>query len=249
MNEFRKKWWPKSTDADFEKWEQTKDKPTCLLDEICQKYNCDKSNSQMVSKQYRNTSEDIEVKIQGHNYTEIYEKYFSSRRLEKLNILEIGIGNYPTNGQSMKAFLEYFPNAKLTYLDWSYSNFMFDFDFDKSRVSFVRLDQSNNTELFEFSNLQIEKFDFIIDDCSHQGEHQYNTLKFLFPKLLKDDGVYFIEDIHDSNFLSYLPKIYDNLNSGNVNYTSLYNEEDLGISKITMYRSLLCFEKGDKITR
>jgi len=249
MLEFRKKWWPKSTDVDFEKWVSTKDKPTCLLDEICQQYNCDKSNSQMVSKKHKNTSEDIEVKIQGHNYTEIYEKYFSQRKNEHLNILEFGMGNYPTNGHSMRAFLEYFPNSKFTYLDWSYNNFVFDFEYDKNRVEFVRINQSNNLELEEFANTCNKKFDFIIDDCSHQGDHQYNTLKIFFPKILKDDGVYFIEDIHDSEFLKYLPNLYDNLNSGNVNYHSLFNEPDLGISKIVMYRSLICFEKGDKITR
>lgn len=246
---FRNLWWPKSTTEDFNEWNNNKDKFSCELDEIAQKFNCDKSNSQLVSKKYNNGQNDEDIKIPGHNYTEIYEHFFKDIKNEKLNILEFGVGNYPTNGYSLKLWLEYFPNANITLLDWSEQNFNFNFEFDNRRVNFFKINQANENEIEDFSKNCKNKFDIIIDDCSHQGTHQFNTLKHFFTNLLNENGLYFIEDIHDSEFLQYLPIIYDNLNSGNVNYTNKYNSEIIGISEIRMYRSLVLFKKGKRITR
>jgi hypothetical protein len=247
--EFKNKWWPKAENEDFIGWYNNRDLYTCELDEIFQKYNCDKANSQMVGIEYNNYQEPGLYKIPGHNYGEIYEKYFEKIRYDNIKILEFGVGNNPTNGYSMRAFLEYFPNATLTYLDWSYSNFNFNFEFDESRVTFHKVDQSSVEDLRLFVESCGETYDIIIDDCSHKGDYQYNTLISFFPKILKEGGYYFIEDIHDSEFLQYLPKIYDNLNNGNVNYQNIHENLNLGLSKITLYRSLICFEKNKKIVR
>ena len=45
----------------------------------------------------------------GHNYTEIYEKYFYNIRNEKISLLEIGFGG----GDSLKLWEEYFANSKI----------------------------------------------------------------------------------------------------------------------------------------
>jgi hypothetical protein len=171
---------------------------------------------------------------------------------EKINILEIGMGNYPSNGNSMRLWLEFFPNAKITVLDMYPINFNCNFEFDRSRVTMHVADQSSEEELRRFTDgLEGGKFDFIIDDGSHQANHQILSLYTLFPSVLKDNGVYFIEDIHDSEFINHLPALYSNLNNGEVssNYRLDDQSTDLGISSILMHRSLICIHKGKKITR
>jgi hypothetical protein len=162
------------------------------------------------------------------------------------------MGNYPSNGNSMRLWLEFFPNAQITILDNNPANFNFDFEFDRSRVRMHLIDQSSHSDLNNFVNiLGDEKFDFIIDDGSHQASHQIISLNILFPSVLKDNGVYFIEDIHDIEFIKYLPDLYSNLNNGEVSSTYRLDVEskDLGISSINMQRSLICIHKGKKITR
>jgi hypothetical protein len=250
MENLKSKFWPRSSNEEFETWYNDRTFPTCELDKIGFQYNCDKCNSQRVSKSMMNTSEDIDVITPGHNYTKIYEKYFSEFRDKKIHILEIGVGNYPTNGYSLRMWLEYFPLAEITMVDWSNNNFKFDFDYDESRVNFYRFDQSNVEEIRNFANKYLDTFDIIIDDCSHIAEHQFHTLKCLFDTTLKQDGLYFIEDIHDENFLNYLPMIYDSLNSGNFHYNRKYESENINnISSITLYRSIIVIKKGSKLTR
>ena len=49
------------------------------------------------------------------------------------------------------------------------------------------------------------KFDIIIDDGLHTHEAQRKTFENFIP-LLKDDGVYFIEDVWPFNLMNYIEK-------------------------------------------
>ena len=51
--------------------------------------------------------------IDGHKYHEFYEKYFSNRKNDKLDILEIGT----FKGNATAAFYFYFKNANITSVD------------------------------------------------------------------------------------------------------------------------------------
>jgi hypothetical protein len=248
--------WRSSDNKDLEEWKKSSNGFTCELDQIGQKYNCDKSSVQYMSAENRNIPYSwpagLNLKIAGHNYLQVYSDYFTPVRYEKINLLEIGMGNYPTNGYSMRMWLEFFPNAQLTILDSNSGNFHYDFPFDKDRVKTRTVDQSSSSDLdnlvLEFEN---EKFDFIIDDGSHQADHQILSFNKLFPRILKDSGTYFIEDIHDRKFTDYLPDLYFNLNHGELSgqYRLEDSSFDLDISSITMHRSLICIQKGKKITR
>jgi hypothetical protein len=256
MKEYEHYIWKNPIGNDLKDWEEISDSFICELDQIGQKYNCDKSNVQYMSKENRNVPFDwpdnFRLKLPGHNYFKIYSKYFESLRYEKIEILEIGMGNYPSNGNSMRLWLEFFPNAQITILDLHQSNFNCNFEFDKSRVRMHVADQSSEEDLKRFiSELGDVKFDFIIDDGSHQAPHQILSLYTLFPSILKDNGVYFIEDIHDSEFVNYLPDLFSNLNNGEVSSTYRLDDQskDIGISSILMHRSLICIHKGKKITR
>ena len=256
MEEYEKYIWKYSIEKDLKEWEESSDSFICELDQIGQKYNCDKSNTQYMSWKNKNVPYDwpgnFELKISGHNYFEIYSNYFSPFRHENINILEIGMGNYPSNGNSMRMWLEFFTNAKITIIDNNERNFIYDLEFGRDRVSTYLVDQSSISDLNSFVNkIGNEKFDFIIDDGSHQADHQILSLEVLFPTILKDNGVYFIEDIHDKKFVDHLPRIYSNLNNGELssNYRLEDPSTDLGISCINMHRSLICIQKGKKITR
>lgn len=256
MAEYEHYIWKNPIGNDLKDWEDTSDSFICELDQMGQKYNCDKSNVQYMSRDNMNVPsdwpDDFKLKLPGHNYFKIYSEYFEPLRYEKLNILEIGMGNYPSNGNSMRLWLEFFPNAQITVLDMYPSNFNCNFEFDRNRVNMHVVDQSSEGELRKFADGSgIEKFDFIIDDGSHQAHHQILSLYTLFPSVLKDNGVYFIEDIHDTEFINHLPDLYSNLNNGEVssNYRLADQSTDIGISSILMHRSLICIHKGKKITR
>lgn len=249
LENFRQIWWKTSSPEEFIEWFENKERDTCELDKISKKYNCDKSSSQIVSKKYNNGINNDDLVVPGHNYTEIYNQIFESIRFDNLKILELGVGNRPTNGYSMRMWMDFFINANFSFLDWRQENFIFDFPYDEKRVNFWVCDQSNIKELNDFANQNINKFNIIIDDCSHIAEHQINTLKILFDKTLNENGFYIIEDIHENEFLKFIPELFDNLNRGCVIYENLYDDSIKNISSITFYRGMVIIKKGKKITR
>jgi hypothetical protein len=123
-----------------------------------------------------------------HGFTEIYERFFSNIRNEHINILEIGV----FHGASLRTYYDYFPNAKIHAVDI----------YDKSQYQNERIivhlfDQSNAEHLTEFVKSIDFKFDIIIDDGSHHMKDQQISLYYL-SKVLKDGGIYVVEDIHTS---------------------------------------------------
>jgi hypothetical protein len=54
-----------------------------------------------------------------HGYIPRHEKNFSSLRIGKMNILEIGVGGYddPKSGKSLRMWEEYFPNSMIYGID------------------------------------------------------------------------------------------------------------------------------------
>lgn len=129
----------------------------------------------------------------GNGYANFYEKWFSNIKYSCANILEIGI----SEGGSLKANYEYFPNSQIYGLDILEKN-----QFENDRIKTFVLDQGNDNELDSFiiycRNNNIN-FDIIIDDGSHSVMHQQRTFGKFF-KLLKNDGLYIIEDLGSSYF-------------------------------------------------
>lgn len=120
-----------------------------------------------------------------HNYLNIYDKYFSDRRNDNNNILEIGV----LNGDSLNILSEYFINSKIIGMDI----------LDKSHLNIKNCetiigDQGNRDFLNKLLNIE---FDIIIDDGSHRMDHQQITMGVLF-RCLKNGGIYIIEDLHTS---------------------------------------------------
>lgn len=122
-----------------------------------------------------------------HVYTPYYHEIWKDRRQEVMNVLEIGINH----GCSMRLWQDYFPNAHIYGID-SDPNTLRDYG---PRVHCARAYQQDRDSLLaamqEFRN---PKFDFIVDDGSHEFNHQWISANVLMP-FLKKDGLYVIEDM------------------------------------------------------
>jgi len=124
-----------------------------------------------------------------HNYHKVYEKYMEGRRSDPINILEVGV----FKGNSVKAWLEYFPNATIYGVDIFVRVQPENIDVLKDpRVKWARCD---STDPQQVSNLWPDTtFDFIIDDGLHTPRANKATFDNLIGKL-SDGGVFLIEDV------------------------------------------------------
>ena len=142
-----------------------------------------------------------------HNYIDMYTKLFESRRFERLNVLEIGIGSVNpvitsnmcgkpggySPGSSLKGWKEYFPNSNIYGCDIDR-----DILISEERISTFHLDQTN-FESIQRSIVDVDReYDIIIDDGYHHFPTNWAVLKQIYPKL-KKGGIYVIEDILDYN--------------------------------------------------
>lgn len=238
---------------------------SCELDKIARKYNADKGQYHEMSNKYKNAiglgwPDSNRVILPGHNYVALYEKYLGHLRNTSFNLLEIGMGNYPTNGYSMRMWLEYFPNAHIDIIDISSGNFKCDFEYDKTRVSFHQLDQSNPNSLVDFCTKSTKKYDVIIDDGSHIPAHQILTFNIFFEGILNNGGIYVIEDLFGNtnlvepkdNIILHLAQHACNLQSNCLidPFREQGNRNKLDIASIQFYRSIIFIMKNtEKITR
>ena len=139
-----------------------------------------------------------------HSYIEhFYSKIFDSVRFNHLKFLEIGV----STGLSLEMWGEYFENSEITGIDINYLEY-------KPKNSRIKLFVGDSTKPDSTKQIASE-FDIIIDDGSHLLQSQLRTFFIFFP-LLKQGGLYIIEDIRNidmyrSIFLNLYPdtEIYD----------------------------------------
>jgi hypothetical protein len=134
-----------------------------------------------------------------HWYLQHYQAHFQAFRLKHVNVLEIGAGGYSdssSGGSSLRMWKAYFPNANIYGVDL----------YDKSRLEESRIkifqgDQSDHGFLRRIVK-EIGGIDIVVDDGSHINAHVIKTFETLFP-LLKNPGIYAIEDTQTSYWPSY----------------------------------------------
>jgi hypothetical protein len=123
------------------------------------------------------------------HYFKIYDREFLHLRGQKLNILEIGV----YHGASLKLWHKYFQGkASIVGVDINPECIKFNDPVNNIHVEIGSQDDP------EFLNQVIKKygpFDLIIDDGSHMVSHQIASFNSLFINGLKDDAIYFIEDL------------------------------------------------------
>ena len=147
------------------------------LDELCNKYKTDKG-SELPN---------------GNNYANFYENWFSKIQMTSTHICEIGV----EYGKSLSVYYDYFKNAEIFGLDINDKSV-----YENDRIKTFIFDQGNENNLNSFISyckLLNIKFDIILDDGSHDVEHQQLTFGKLFP-LVKNGGLYIIEDLGSSYF-------------------------------------------------
>jgi demethylmacrocin O-methyltransferase len=153
-------------------------------------------------------------KFNAHWYTPHYQKHFQVLRKQRLNLLEIGVGGYAEasydhpklGGASLRMWKEYFPHSMIYGVDICDKSAL-----QEDRIVIFQGDQRNEENLRDIHR-RIGSLDIVIDDGSHVNKDVLKTFSVLFP-LLKDDGIYVVEDTQTS----YWPTDYggdsENLNN------------------------------------
>ena len=215
------------------------------LDELFYYYGSDKANI------FKHTNK------KGHGFSSFYTSYLKSLKSKKINILEIG----SFAGASAAAFVKYFPYSNIYCFDVNISNFIY-----SSRKIHVHGLNINNekklNEILEKLNFEnnLDYFDVIIDDGSHNLSDILIGLKLLF-KYVKKDGFYIIEDFKHPNYYQYnrntkhilVDEFLKNLENKKFFNSSIINKENQKylmnvINKIDTYKgnlidSDICFIK------
>ena len=135
----------------------------------------------------------------GHGYSIFYEKKLEKYKNRNLNILEIG--SYA--GASAVAFTKFIPKSKIYCFDINIANFKY----KSKNINVFGLDVNNHTKVEIIINKlfleqNINHFDLIIDDGSHNLSDILISFKFFF-KYLKNKGLYVIEDFMHPNYYDY----------------------------------------------
>lgn len=123
-----------------------------------------------------------------HEYTPIYWDLLANKQLDVKHVLEIGVNA----GSSLRMWAEFFPNAEIVGFDCEPRTM-----FSTDRIVTFLADQGSPESLaVAMGHVGPDKplFDLIIDDGSHETQHQIISMQTLLP-FLADDGVYVVEDL------------------------------------------------------
>ena len=127
-------------------------------------------------------------KVVHHHYEKTYSKCLQRfRDRDCFAMLEIGYGS----GAGANFWRTVFPGSFVYCFDR-------DFEVSEDRLKVLKVDQSDLDSLCQGVGQIEHPIDLIIDDGSHHPSHQLITFSYLFQDLLRDGGVYAIEDIETS---------------------------------------------------
>lgn len=193
----------------------------------------------------------------GHWYTQHYDFHFKDIRFNRLKIFEIGVGGYDApylGGSSLRMWKSYFPNGRITALDIIDKSLL-----NERRIKIYQGSQAD-PELLRKIHAECGPFDIIIDDGSHRNDHVIQTFEVLFP-LLKDQGIYVVEDTQTSYFdefggdakdlanpattMNYFKRFIDKLNYMEHQRGPAYRPDyyELNIHSIHFYHNLIVIHK------
>ena len=120
-------------------------------------------------------------------YTDFYHENLKGLKDKKLDILEIGVAR----GDGIASFYFYFPYSNLIGVD----NNPFKTRYKSKRIRNIYVDISSKQILKNLTNHLNQKFDLIIEDCSHKLIDQILCFSENF-KNLKKGGIYIVEDLN-----------------------------------------------------
>ena len=186
------------------------------------------------------------------HYFEIYEKYFSKYKGQKLNILEIGI----SQGGSLQLWREYFGDAvNIFAIDINPECKKFETGGTKIFIG----SQSDRRFLADVID-QMPDLDIILDDGGHTMEQQKVSFEMLYSKV-KSGGLYIVEDTHTSywyefhggikkpgTFIEYSKDMIDSLYEDHIIDKDKISKSEIArnINAISFYDSIIVFEKLER---
>jgi len=131
-----------------------------------------------------------------HDYLRHLERFFEPMRDKPIKLLEIGVGG----GESVRTWLEYFPNAKVFGVDivsgtndYNTPGKWINADIG-SHYTFACGDQSKPEFWKKFVEVYGGEWDVVIDDGSHVAQDIVTTFSELWPHVASG-GIYEIEDL------------------------------------------------------
>lgn len=132
------------------------------------------------------------------HYFPIYERSFAPFRKKEIRLLEIGV----YQGASLRTWRKYFESAeKIVGIDINVKAANYT---DEENAIFVHIGSQCDAAFLEDVVAKHGPFDIIIDDGSHQPEHQISSFCDLFFSGLKPGGLYIVEDTHTNYWARYV---------------------------------------------
>lgn len=186
------------------------------------------------------------------HYFETYEYFLKKYRNNPIKMLEIGV----FRGGSLQMWKEYFKEDSLVV----------GIDIDPQCKSYeeegikICIGSQNDPEFLKAVAKKYGPFDVVLDDGSHQVEHQITSFEVLFPEV-RNGGIYICEDIHTSylpeyngmfrgkdTFIEYSKNWIDDLHKQHVDkrnqkFISQYADE---IRSCHYYENMVILDKGIK---
>lgn len=147
-----------------------------------------------------------------HRYTDVYESVLKKRRHKIEMVLEIGIGtNNPEllssmgktgiPGASLRAWRDYFPNAKIIGLDIDRN-----IQFSEKSIATDYVNQLKPATFKPITKLLLNSIDLVVIDGLHTPRADFNSLVELLP-FTSDEGDFFIEDVGNLAIKFFWPPI------------------------------------------
>lgn len=138
--------------------------------------------------------------VQYHGYTPVYFEQFKNFRTDNFNFLEIGLGNITSEnreGESLKMWADFFPNANIYGIDVEDKSFLN----DGNRIQVFKGSQTDSVFLRDFMftkiglnrDLNRSHLKVVVDDASHHNPKTIFTFEEIFP-YMENGGIYCIED-------------------------------------------------------
>jgi hypothetical protein len=184
-----------------------------------------------------------------HHYLDVYDRHLASYRNQTFFLLEIGV----CEGGSLEMWRRYFgPKATIVGIDIDPAS--------ASKVdpeNHVRIGSQDNPVFLRQVIAEFGTPDVILDDGSHFADHQRASFEVLFP-LLKDGGIYMIEDVHTAYWPRYAggykykhsvieltKRIIDDMHAWYHNRPTITPARD-EIAGVHVYDSIIAFDKKRK---
>ena len=156
------------------------------------------SELSVLAKKY-GTDKDHSIR---HSYIDFYNSTLKKDSVKR--VLEIGIGTHKnmsflspnyTTGASLLMWRDYFNDAQIYGIDIEEDSMI-----SAERINTLLVDQKDPRQLFELIEKIGGNFDLIVDDGSHDKDHQLISFHVLHNYLAKG-GYYIIEDVTEPDVI------------------------------------------------